>query len=252
MNSPSTRYRAYADPTASSPPVPANSIYARFGKRCVDLAITIPAVVLLWPVLIAIAALVRWRLGAPVLFRQERVGRGDRVFRLLKFRTMTNARDGAGRLLPDNDRLTPFGLFLRRWSLDELPQLLNVLRGELSLVGPRPLLVRYLPRYTERQRRRHTVRPGITGWAQLHGRNRLAWAERFEHDLWYVAHCSLWLDLTILLRTAASLLAGGGSVAAPGEDAGVFWGTVTPPPDAAHNIPSDETDRDGSNAASSG
>ena len=129
-----------------------SGFYARRGKRWLDLALAVPALVLLSPLLLAVAALVRLRLGAPVLFRQERVGRGERIFRLLKFRTMTDARDAAGRLLPDELRLTPLGLGLRRWSLDELPQLINVVRGEMSLIGPRPLLVRYLPRYTSRQR----------------------------------------------------------------------------------------------------
>jgi lipopolysaccharide/colanic/teichoic acid biosynthesis glycosyltransferase len=250
MKSLSPPQPTYADPAVGQQVVPSNSVYARFGKRCLDLAIAIPAVVLLAPVLIVLAALVRSRLGAPVLFRQERVGRDDRVFRLLKFRTMTNACDPEGRLLPNADRLTPFGLFLRRWSLDELPQLINVLRGDLSLIGPRPLLVRYLPRYTERQRRRHAIRPGITGWAQLHGGNRLAWVDRFEHDLWYVTHCSLWLDLTILLRTATSLISGGGRGATMGDDAGEFWGTATPPA-GVHRFPAGETERDGSSLASS-
>ena len=153
-----------------------------------------------------VALLVRKKLGAPVLFRQTRPGRHGRLFTLLKFRTMSDARDRAGQLLPDAQRLDAFGRWLRATSLDELPELFNVLRGDMSLVGPRPLLVQYLARYTPEQARRHDVRPGITGWAQVHGRNALCWEERFAMDLWYVEHRSLWLDLGILGRTVARVL----------------------------------------------
>jgi lipopolysaccharide/colanic/teichoic acid biosynthesis glycosyltransferase len=220
-----------------------NSRYRRIGKRCLDLAITLPALLLLSPALILLALLVRLQLGAPVLFRQERVGQGDRVFRLLKFRTMTNARDAEGRLLPDSDRLTSFGLFMRSWSLDELPQLFNVLRGDLSLVGPRPLLVRYLPRYSERQRRRHAIRSGLTGWAQVNGGNMLSWEERFECDLWYVESCSLGLDLQILMLTLKRLLDREQRRGAASDPLPEFWGEMQAPLGAPLAPPADEIER---------
>lgn len=180
--------------------------YRRWGKRAIDLAVVVPLGVALLPLGLLLAALVRWRLGSPVLFRHERPGLGGEPFTLLKLRTMRDLRDARGELLPDEDRLTPFGRFLRKTSLDELPGLWNVVRGEMSLVGPRPLLLEYLPRYTAEQARRHEVRPGITGWAQVHGRNRLSWREKFEHDVWYVDHLSLGLDLRILGRSLLSVL----------------------------------------------
>jgi sugar transferase EpsL len=218
---------------------PADGFYLRRGKRALDLVLAAAALVALAPLLAGVALAVRLGLGAPVLFRQERIGQGERVFRLLKFRTMTDARDGAGKLLPDAERLTPLGLFLRRWSLDELPQLVNVLKGELSLVGPRPLLRRYIPRYTPRQRQRHLGRPGITGWAQVNGRNLLGWEARFEHDLWYLAHASLALDLRILLLTAWRLLARDEVVASAGKDLEEFWGAAGPPADGPRCLPTD-------------
>jgi sugar transferase EpsL len=184
--------------------------YARAGKRLLDLALTVPALALLAPVLLAVAAAVRLLLGSPVLFVHVRPGRGGERFRLLKFRTMTDERDERGRLLPDAQRLTRFGRWLRRTSLDELPELVNVLRGEMSLVGPRPLLVEYLERYTPEQARRHAVRPGVTGWAQVHGRNALTWDEKFAYDLDYMDRMSLRLDLSILLRTVRLVAAGRG------------------------------------------
>ena len=159
------------------------------------------AVLMLLPILVGIALLVRVFLGHPVLFRQRRPGLEGRPFELLKFRTMTVTKDGEGNLLPDDKRLARFGRFLRRTSLDELPELLNVLKGDMSLVGPRPLLMEYLERYNDRESRRHEVLPGITGWAQVNGRNSLTWGERFELDLWYVDNYSLKLDLMILLKT---------------------------------------------------
>ncbi len=159
------------------------------------------ALILLAPVWLTVAGLVRLKLGSPVLFRQERPGLRGRPFTIYKFRTMTNGRDAAGKLLPDADRLTAFGKFLRSTSLDELPELFNVLKGEMSLVGPRPLLMQYLPLYTPEQMRRHEARPGITGWAQVNGRNALSWEDKFACDLWYVKHISFRLDLKILLRT---------------------------------------------------
>lgn len=151
--------------------------------------------------MLILAVLVWVKLGRPVLFRQQRPGFMERPFTLLKFRTMMDARDVDGQLLPDEVRLTPFGRFLRSTSLDELPELFNVLKGEMSLVGPRPLLMKYLDRYTPEQRRRHEVRPGITGWAQVNGRNALSWEEKFAHDIWYVEHVSIWLDMKIIWLT---------------------------------------------------
>ena len=175
-------------------------------KRLLDLALALPALVLLAPVIAVTALVVARRLGSPVLFRQQRPGFRGRPFTVFKFRTMTDARDAGGNLLPDIERLTPTGRFLRRTSLDELPQLWNVIRGDLSLVGPRPLLMDYLPNYTPEQARRHDVLPGITGWAQIHGRNALAFGARLELDVWYVDHWSLRLDLTILARTLGYVL----------------------------------------------
>ncbi len=182
------------------------TLYRRFGKRLLDLALTLPGLLFLAPVFFVVAVLVRRKLGSPVLFRQQRPGRGGRPFTLIKFRTMTDARDAAGELLPDTERLTPFGKFLRSTSLDELPELLNVLRGDMSLVGPRPLLPRYQPYYTERERKRFELRSGITGWAQVNGRNDLPWDERLALDVWYAENCSLALDLKILVRTVVKVL----------------------------------------------
>ncbi len=191
-----------------------STLYRTFGKRAVDLVLSLAGLVAALPLLLLGAALVRARLGAPVLFRQRRPGRGGELFTLLKFRTMTDARDERGELLPDERRLTPAGAFLRRWSLDELPELLNVVRGDMSLVGPRPLLEEYLERYSPEQARRHEVRPGITGWAQIHGRNELSWPRRLEMDVWYVDRISLGLDLRILVTTAWKIVTGEGISAA--------------------------------------
>ena len=181
-------------------------LYHHYGKRALDLAISVPAAVLLSPLLGALALVVRRALGSPVLFRQVRPGRMGRPFLLVKFRTMRDLVDGDGAPLPDADRLTPFGRFLRSTSLDELPELWNVLRGEMSLVGPRPLLMQYLPRYTAEQARRHEVRPGITGWAQVNGRNALTWEQKFALDVWYVDHVNLWLDLRVLALTVWKII----------------------------------------------
>lgn len=170
-------------------------------KRTIDLVLAVVAVVLLWPLILLLAWKVRRELGSPVLFVQERPGQHGRTFRLVKFRTMTDERDAGGQLLPDDERLTSFGKFLRSSSLDELPELWNVLRGEMSLVGPRPLLVEYLSLYTPEQARRHEVRPGITGWSQINGRNDLDWGQKLAQDVWYVDRRSLNLDVRILLRT---------------------------------------------------
>ncbi|MEM8609711.1 MAG: sugar transferase [Myxococcota bacterium] len=183
------------------------SLYQRFGKRALDLGLTLPALAVLAPVGVGLGLLIRKRLGAPVLFRQPRPGRNERVFELIKFRTMTGDRNAEGDLLPDEERLTPFGQAIRRASLDELPTLWNVVRGDMSLVGPRPLLVKYLERYSSEQRRRHDVPPGVTGMAQVHGRNAISWEDKFALDLWYVDNVSLKTDLVILGQTVVQVLA---------------------------------------------
>jgi lipopolysaccharide/colanic/teichoic acid biosynthesis glycosyltransferase/glycosyltransferase involved in cell wall biosynthesis len=187
-----------------------------WAKRIFDVVLACGALLLLSPLLMALAILIRLWLGSPILFRQERAGLFGSRFECLKFRTMTDARDANGQLLPDADRLTRLGRFLRSASLDELPELNNVVRGEMSLVGPRPLLAKYLDRYSPEQMRRHEVRPGITGWAQIHGRNALNWDRRFELDLWYVDHRNFWLDLAILFKTTWQVLRREG-VARPGH-----------------------------------
>lgn len=184
-------------------------------KRCFDVVAAALALVVLALPLLVLAGLVRCKLGSPVLFRQARPGRGGLPFELVKFRTMTDTRDAAGVLLPDTERLTAFGRFLRATSLDELPELWNVLRGDMSLVGPRPLLMRYLPYYTPVEQKRHLVRPGLTGWAQIQGRNTLSWNERLALDVWYVENRSMMLDLRILLLTVSSVLRRDGVAANP-------------------------------------
>jgi lipopolysaccharide/colanic/teichoic acid biosynthesis glycosyltransferase len=190
--------------------------YARFGKRTLDIAVAAPAIALLTPLFLVLALAVRARLGSPVLFKQQRPGRDGVPFFLVKFRSMTDRYDRHGQSLPDGDRLTGFGRFLRASSLDELPELWNVLVGDMSLVGPRPLLMEYLPRYTARQAVRHQVKPGITGLAQVSGRNGLSWEKRFELDLYYVDHCSLSEDLKILTRTAWQVVSRRG-ISQPGQ-----------------------------------
>lgn len=185
-------------------------------KRVLDIVVSTAALLTLSPLLLFLAMLIRCRLGSPVLFTQLRPGLGGRQFRMIKFRTMTSERGPDGRLLSDENRLTPLGRWLRRTSLDELPELWNVLLGDMSLVGPRPLLTQYLGRYNARQARRHEVRPGITGWAQVNGRNAITWEEKFELDVWYVDNQSLALDLRILWMTVVDVIRGSG-VAAPGH-----------------------------------
>ncbi len=182
------------------------NFYTRFGKRSLDLGLSLSALLLLAPLLVILALFVRVKLGAPILFRQPRPGLRGKPFILYKFRTMTDARDAQGNLLPDAQRLTAFGRFLRSASLDELPELFNVIKGEMSLVGPRPLLIQYLERYTPEQMRRHHVLPGLTGWAQVNGRNALTWEQKFELDVWYVEHQSFSLDLKIIFMTAWKIL----------------------------------------------
>lgn len=197
-------------------------------KRAFDVIAATLLAVLLLPVGLLLAAAIRLTLGSPVLFRQIRPGLNGRPFELWKFRTMSEARGAGGRLLPDGARLGAFGRFLRRTSLDELPELANVIRGDMSMVGPRPLLTAYLERYSPRQARRHEVRPGITGLAQVSGRNLLSWDDRFERDVWYIDHWSLWLDLKILVKTAVTVLAREGISQAGRETADEFMGSSTP------------------------
>lgn len=185
-------------------------------KRLFDIIASTAALLLLSPVLLCVAIMVATKMGRPIFFRQQRPGLNEKPFFMLKFRTMLNANDAAGQALADAQRLTPFGRWLRSTSLDELPELWNVLKGELSLVGPRPLLMEYLPRYNTAQRRRHEVRPGLTGWAQVNGRNAVDWDERFQLDVWYVDNRSFWLDLKILAMTVALVLTRKG-VSAEGE-----------------------------------
>ena len=177
-----------------------------FMKRLVDILIAVPSIILLTPIFVLIGVFARVKIGSPVLFRQVRPGLHGKPFILYKFRTMTNARDEDGNLLPDEKRLTPFGRLLRKYSLDEVPEFFNVFKGDMSLVGPRPLLMQYLDRYTPEQARRHEVKPGITGWAQVNGRNALSWEEKFNLDVWYVDNWSFRLDLKILLMTMAKVL----------------------------------------------
>jgi lipopolysaccharide/colanic/teichoic acid biosynthesis glycosyltransferase len=185
-------------------------------KRLFDVLAASLALLLLAPPLLALALLIRRKLGSPVLFCQVRPGLQGRPFTMVKFRTMTDERGPDGALLPDAQRLTPFGRLLRACSLDELPELWNVLKGEMSLVGPRPLLMEYLPLYTPEQARRHEARPGITGWAQVNGRNAISWADKFTLDVWYVDHRSLWLDVRILWRTVRKVQVRDG-ISAPGD-----------------------------------
>ena len=200
-------------------PIPSTAshvFYRRWGKRTLDLFLTLFGLVVLSPVLLLIALLVRLLLGSPVLFRQKRPGFGGRPFTLLKFRTMRDRRNREGNLLPDEVRLSGFGMLLRRLSFDELPELVNVLKSDMSLVGPRPLLLQYMDRYTPAQARRHEVKPGITGWAQVNGRNAITWEEKFALDVWYVDNRSFALDVKILVMTVWKVL-GRKGISAEGE-----------------------------------
>lgn len=182
-------------------------MYKSIVKRIIDFTIVFCALLILWPILLLITIWLHFaNKGAGAFFFQERPGKGGKIFKVIKFKTMTDERDADGNLLPDADRLTKVGRFVRSTSIDELPQLINVLKGDMALIGPRPLLVRYLPYYTERERLRHSVRPGITGWAQVHGRNALPWDQRLESDVWYVEHISFSLDLKIALLTIKKVL----------------------------------------------
>jgi sugar transferase EpsL len=196
-------------------------------KRALDLMVSGIGLAILWPFLLMIAVVVRLTIGRPVFFVQERPGLHGRIFHIYKFRTMRNAQGPDGQPMPDEARISRVGRFLRAWSLDELPELINVLRGDMSLVGPRPLRVEYLPLYTAEQARRHEVRPGITGWAQVNGRNAVSWERRFEYDVWYVDHQTWHLDLKILGLTALKVLRGEGISAADHATMPPFTGSST-------------------------
>lgn len=177
-------------------------MYKFFFKRVLDFSVVFCVLLLLWPILLFIMVWLHFaNKGAGAFFFQERPGKGGKIFKVIKFKTMTDERDVNGNLLPDADRLTKVGRFVRSTSIDELPQLINVLKGDMALIGPRPLLPQYLPLYGKEQARRHEVRPGITGWAQVNGRNAISWTKKFELDVWYVDHCSFWLDLKIIFLT---------------------------------------------------
>jgi len=181
-------------------------IYRRYIKRFLDIILSLIAIIVLSPVILIVAVLVKINMGSPVIFRQNRPGLNEEIFTMYKFRTMTDERDENGNLLPNEKRLTPFGKFLRSTSLDELPELINILKGDMSIVGPRPLLVKYLPLYNDLQRRRHEVRPGLTGLAEVKGRDELSWDERFRYDIYYVDNISLLLDFKIILKTVVVVL----------------------------------------------
>ncbi len=187
-------------------------MYRNGVKRFLDFMLSLMGIVVLSPILLILWILVRVKLGSPVLFHQERPGRNEKIFKLYKFRSMTDERDEQGNLLPDEVRLTKFGKVLRSTSLDELPELFNILKGDMSLIGPRPLLVRYLPYYTDEERHRHDVRPGLTGLAQVNGRNALGWEDRFRYDLYYVEHLSFLMDLKIIGMTAGKVLKRSGTL----------------------------------------
>ena len=181
-------------------------MYRKFFKRVFDIIISLIFILCFWWLYIVIAILVKVKLGSPILFKQDRPGLNEKIFKMYKFRTMTDEKDKLGYLLPDAERLTPFGKFLRTTSLDEIPELWNVLKGEMSLVGPRPLLVSYLNKYNEYEKRRHEVKPGITGWAQINGRNNTTWEERFKNDIYYVENISFELDFKIIIKTILKVL----------------------------------------------
>ena len=184
-------------------------MYKHFFKRVIDFTIALIALLVIWPILLVIYIwLTIANKGAGALFYQERPGKDEKIFRVMKFKSMTDERDADGNLLPDKERITAVGRFVRKTSIDELPQLINVLKGDMSLIGPRPLLPEYLPYYTEREKLRHTVRPGISGWAQVNGRNNVTWDQKLELDAYYVEHLSLWMDIKVLLTTIKNVLGG--------------------------------------------
>lgn len=182
-------------------------MYKHFFKRLIDFCIAFMALLVIWPFLLVITIWLHFaNKGAGAFFFQERPGKDGKIFKVIKFKTMTDECDAEGNLLPDVDRITPVGKFVRSASIDELPQLINVLYGDMALIGPRPLRVHYLPLYSKEQARRHNVRPGITGWAQVNGRNNISWSKKFELDVWYVDHCSLWIDVKVILLTIKKVL----------------------------------------------
>lgn len=181
-------------------------MYAKYIKRWLDFILSLLAIIILSPILLIVALLVRIKLGSPIIFKQERPGLHEKIFTLYKFRTMTDEKDKDGNLLPDDQRLTKFGKLLRSTSLDELPELFNILKGDMSIVGPRPLLVEYLPYYKVDERQRHNVRPGLTGWAQVNGRNAVSWERKFELDCYYVSNISLWLDFKVVISTVMKII----------------------------------------------
>jgi len=203
-----------------------SSIYRTTGKRILDIAISATGLTLTLPLTLLVALLIRVKLGSPVLFAQQRPGLHGRPFVLVKFRSMTDARERTGEPLADSARLTAFGAWLRKWSLDELPQLWNVLKGDMSVVGPRPLLMEYLPLYDSRQARRHEMPPGVTGWAQVNGRNALTWEEKFELDVWYVEHACFRVDMKIIALTALKLIRPAGISQAGNATMPKFTGSV--------------------------
>lgn len=200
-------------------------MYRRFGKRLFDLAIVIPGLIFLSPILLIVAIVSRIKIGSPVLFQQDRPGLNGKIFKMIKFRSMRDDRGPDGQLLPDEVRLVPYGKLLRATSLDEFPELWNVLKGEMSLVGPRPLLVRYLERYTPEQSRRHEVLPGVTGWAQVNGRNAISWEQKFELDVWYVENLTFALDIKILFMTLQKVFKRSGTSAEGHATMPEFMGT---------------------------
>ena len=181
--------------------MPRRTLYTLLFKRIFDILLSVLALLVLSPIMLIVAVLVRTKLGSPVIFKQARPGKDEKIFKLYKFRTMTSATDSKGNLLPDSERLTKFGKFIRSTSLDELPSLLNIIKGDMSIVGPRPLLVEYLPLYNDEQKQRHIVKPGLTGWAQINGRNMSTWEQRFANDVYYVNNMSLLLDTMIISKT---------------------------------------------------
>ena len=201
-------------------------MYQKYIKRGLDFILSLIASIILSPVMLMVAVLVRVKLGSPVLFKQQRPGKNEKIFNMYKFRTMTDERDENGELLPDEVRLTKFGQTLRSTSLDELPELFNIVKGDMSIVGPRPLLVRYLPLYNERQKHRHDVRPGFTGLAQVNGRNSISWEEKFEWDVKYVEHITFWGDVKIIFKTVKTVLTHEGISSASSVTMEPFQGTI--------------------------
>lgn len=182
-------------------------MYKNFFKRLIDFILALIALMIIWPILLLVIIWLHFaNKGAGVFFTQDRPGKGGKIFKVIKFKTMTDEKDESGNLLPDNERITKIGSFVRSTSIDELPQLINVLKGDMALIGPRPLLPQYLSLYNDEQKRRHDVRPGITGWAQVNGRNTISWAEKFKLDVWYVDHVSLILDIKIIFKTVMNVL----------------------------------------------